>query len=193
MASPSKCTITYRKRPSRRAPPVPKDDYRIEALQDGTRVLVRPLHPEDHEFERTFIKHLSPRSRRLRFLGDFKEPSPALLDQLMNVDYVHEMAYVALIHENGRLREVGVSRYATSADGRQCECAVTVANGWRQRGLTPLLMRHLIDVARKHGLTGMFTVEDPANDGIRELAGHLGFQCAAEPCDPQLVRYTLSL
>ncbi|EIL86833.1 N-acetyltransferase family protein [Rhodanobacter sp. 115] len=111
----------------------------------------------------------------------------------MDVDYVHEMAYVALIHDNGHLREVGISRYATSADGQQCECAVTVAYDWRRRGLTLLLMRHLIGVARKHGVTGMFTIEDPANDGIRELAGHLGFQCAVEPCDSQLVRYTLNL
>jgi len=168
-------------------------DHWIESLSDGTRVLVRPLRPEDREFEVEFIERLSPEARRFRFLCDFKEPSKSLLDELMKVDYTHEMAFVALVHDNGHLREIGVSRYATSGDGQQCECAVTVADEWRHRGLASLLMHHLIDVARKNGLRKMFTIEDPANEAMRELAGHLGFRCGAEPDDPRLVRYTLDL
>ena len=168
-------------------------DHWIEALRDGTRVLIRPLRPEEREFEAEFIERLSPEARRFRFLCDFKEPSKSLLDELMKVDYTHEMAFVALVHDNGHLREIGVSRYATSGDGQQCECAVTVADEWRHRGLASLLMHHLIDVARKNGLRKMFTIEDPANEAMRELAGHLGFRCGAEPDDPRLVRYTLDL
>ena len=168
-------------------------DHWIESLRDGTRVLIRPLRPEDREFEAEFIERLSPEARRFRFLCDFKEPSKSLLDELMKVDYTHEMAFVALVHDNGHLREIGVSRYATSGDGQQCECAVTVADEWRHRGLASLLMHHLIDVARKNGLRKMFTIEDPANEAMRELAGHLGFRCGAEPDDPRLVRYTLDL
>ena len=152
-------------------------DHWIESLRDGTRVLIRPLRPEDREFEAEFIERLSPEARRFRFLCDFKEPSKSLLDELMKVDYTHEMAFVALVHDNGHLREIGVSRYATSGDGQQCECAVTVADEWRHRGLASLLMHHLIDVARKNGLRKMFTIEDPANEAMRELAGHLGFRC----------------
>ena len=168
-------------------------DHWIESLRDGTRVLIRPLRPEDREFEAEFIERLSPEARRFRFLCDFKEPSKSLLDELMKVDYTHEMAFVALVHDNGHLREIGVSRYATSGDGQQCECAVTVADEWRHRGLASLLMHHLIDVARKNGLRKMFTIEDPANEAMRELAGHLGFRRGAEPDDPRLVRYTLDL
>ncbi len=111
----------------------------------------------------------------------------------MKVDYTHEMAFVALVHDNGHVREIGVSRYATSSDEQQCECAITVADDWRQRGLAVLLMSHLIHVARKNGLTKMFTIDDPANEAMRELAGYLGFRCATEPDDPRLVRYTLDL
>ena len=38
-------------------------------------------------------------------------------------------------HENGKLREIGVSRYSATGKDSQCECAVTVADDWRQRGL----------------------------------------------------------
>lgn len=193
MTAAPKQPSTIHMSPSKPALQALEGDHWIESLQDGTRVLIRPLRPEDREFEVEFIKRLSPESRRFRFLGDFKEPSQSLLDELMKVDYVHEMAFVALIHDNGHLREIGVSRYATGADEKQCECAVTVADDWRKRGLAVLLMHHLIDVARKNGLVRMFTIDDSANEAMRELAGYLGFRRMVEPDDPRLVRYTLDL
>lgn len=191
-AAPNQPPIT-RKQPSQPLPLALEGNHWIESLRDGTRVLIRPLRPEDREFEAEFIKRLSPQSRRFRFLGDFKEPSKSLLDGLMKIDYVHEMAFVALVHDDGHLREIGVSRYAASGDGKQCECAVTVADDWRKRGLGVLLMHHLIEVARKNGMVKMFTMDDPANEAMRELAGYLGFRHEAEPDDPKLVRYTLDL
>lgn len=193
MTTAPKQPATILTRPSKPALPALQGDHWIEALEDGTRVLIRPLRPEDRESEAEFIKRLSPESRRFRFFCDFKEPSPSLLDQLMKVDDTHEMAFVALMHDNGQLREIGVSRYAASDDGKQCECAVTVADDWQRRGLGALLMRHLIDVAHKNGLSRMYAIEEPANETMRELAERLGFQCEAEPDDATLVRYTLDL
>lgn len=168
-------------------------DHWIESLRDGTRVLVRPLRAEDRAREEEFIKRLSPESRRFRFLGDFKQPSKALLDQLMHVDYAHDMAFVALAHDNGHLREVGISRYSSSGDSKQCECAVTVAEDWRHRGLAVLLMQHLIHVARKQDMARMFSVDDVNNEPMRELAHYLGFTCESHPEDPKSVIYSLAL
>ena len=51
------------------------DPHWTATLKDGTRVLIRPIHKEDAALERTFLKRLSPESRRLRFLGQMGEPS----------------------------------------------------------------------------------------------------------------------
>ena len=59
----------------------------IETLSDGSHVLVRPIRPEDRERESDFIARLSPAARHFRFLGEIREASPALLDQLVNVDF----------------------------------------------------------------------------------------------------------
>lgn len=193
MTSPPTQSHDDQTRPAETMPPALQGDHWIERLRDGMHVLIRPLRPRDREAEAEFIRRLSPESRRFRFLCDFEEPSQPLLDQLMKVDYADAMAFVAFVHDDGHLREIGVSRYAASDDGKQCECAVTVADDWRQRGLATLLMRHLIGVARRHGLKKMFTMDDPANEAMRELAGHLGFQCRRDPDDPRLVRYTLEL
>lgn len=168
-------------------------DHWIESLRDGTPVLVRPLQPADLAMEEAFIQRLSPEARRFRFLGDFKKPDKAMLDHLMEVDYVHNMAFAAFAHDNGKLREVGISRYSTTDDNRQCECAVTVADDWRHRGLAVLLMQHLIDVARKQKLTRMFSIDDASNEPMRELAHYLGFTRESLPGDPKTVIHSLVL
>ncbi|MFK2905637.1 GNAT family N-acetyltransferase [Dyella ginsengisoli] len=165
----------------------------IEALRDGTRVLIRPLRAEDHEREEEFIARLSGESKRLRFLSDFKKASPALIKQLMDVHYPEQMAFVALAHDNGKLREVGVSRYSATEDGKRCECAVTVADDWRHRGLGVLLMQHLIHLARRNGFKQMFSIDAADNEPMRELAHHLGFERQLDPDDGSQVIHTLAL
>ena len=165
----------------------------IESLADGTRVLIRPLREEDREREEDFIHRLSPDSRRLRFMGGFKEASPELIDQLMDVDYDQRMAFVALAHDNGKLREVGVSRYSATDEKGLCECAVTVADDWRERGLGVLLMRHLIDLARRNGYKQMISLDAADNEAMRGLASYLGFQRQLDPGDSTQVIHTLNL
>jgi GNAT superfamily N-acetyltransferase len=165
----------------------------IDSLTDGTRVLIRPLREEDREREEDFIRRLSPDSRRFRFMGAFKDASPELINQLMDVDYVQRTAFVALAHENGKLREVGVSRYSATGEKGYCECAVTVADDWRQRGLGVLLMRHLIDLARRNGYKHMVSLDAGDNEAMRDLAGYLGFHRRLDPGDSSQVSHTLDL
>jgi GNAT superfamily N-acetyltransferase len=168
-------------------------DHWLEKLSDGSRVLLRPIRREDREREARFIQRLSSEARHFRFLGDIREASPALLDQLVNVDYHDSTAFVALVHDNGTLREVGVSRYSASGNNKNCECAVTVADDWQHRGLGVALMEHLIELARRNGFRGMFSMDSAANVSMRELAKHLGFHSRRDPDDATQVIYSLDL
>lgn len=169
------------------------DPHWSATLKDGTRVLIRPIHKEDAAIERAFLKRLSPESRRLRFLGQMSEPSEELIRNLTEIDYRRDMAFVALVHRDGEKREIGVARYSTSADGKNCECAVTVGDEWRNRGLGTLLMQHLIDVARSRGVQSMMSIDGAGNTGMRDLARFLGFRRKRDPDDPALVIHTLTL
>lgn len=40
------------------------NEHWIEHLNNGSRVLIRPIRPEDAEREADFIRNLSPQSRR---------------------------------------------------------------------------------------------------------------------------------
>lgn len=165
----------------------------IDQLRDGTVVLIRPLRPADREREEEFVRALSPEARRFRFLGSFREASPELIDQLMDIDEDQRMAFVALAHQDGHLREVGISRYSATTDRSRCECAVTVADDWRHRGLAVLLMRHLIEVAGEHGFREMFSIDAADNQPMQELAAYLGFKRTLDPNDPTQVIHTLAL
>lgn len=170
----------------------PEPQWR-EKLRDGTTVLIRLIQPGDTELERRFIAELSPESRRLRFLGQIGTPSPALLDQLTHPDPRRDAAFVALIAEGATKREIGVARFSAQADGRRCECAVTVSEDWRNRGLATVLMQHLIEVARRRGIESMYSVDAAENPAMHDLAMHLGFTCRHDPENATQVLHTLDL
>lgn len=164
-----------------------------ETLRDGTHVIIRPIRKQDAALERAFIEGMSPASRRMRFLGQMKTPSDALIRQLTDLDFSRDMAFVALVHRDNQTREIGVSRYSSSADGQSCECAVAVADDWQNKGLATLLMRHLIDVARARGIRSMVSCDAAENIDMRRLADYLGFSRSTDPDDSHMVIHRLAL
>lgn len=166
--------------------------YWIEALRDGRHVLIRPLKNNDRDREYAFIKRLSAESRHMRFLAQINEPSAEMLNQLMDTDNKQRLAYIALVHENGQLVEIGVSRYAATSEDA-CECAVTVADEWVHLGLGTILMRHLINAARKNGFRQMYSVDAASNLPMRDLAKALGFETHNDPDDTCQVIHRLYL
>lgn len=164
-----------------------------ETLRDRSHVVIRPITPQDHAAERAFIEGLSREARRYRFLGQMSQPSEALIDRLTRIDYVHDVAFVAVVKEDAHERIVGVSRYGSDADGTRCECAVTVSDEWQNKGLGTTLMRHLIGVARDRGIRSMYSIDLAENLPMRDLAAFLGFHTRPDPDDARQVIHELAL
>jgi len=164
-----------------------------ETLHDHSHVLIRPIHPQDSAAERAFIESLSLEARRYRFLGSMGRPSDRLIEQLTDIDYRHEMAFVAVVQEDAHEKIVGVSRYSTDQEGHNCECAVTVADAWQNKGLGTLLMKHLIEVARGNGIQRMYSIDSVENVEMTDLAKHLGFHTRRDPEDVRQVLHELDL
>ena len=162
-------------------------------LRDGSTVTVRPLQRSDAELERRFISELSAQSRRYRFLGQIGCPSDALIAQLTTVDFVHDVAFVAVAAGEQGDREVGVARYSRTADGNGCECAVAVSDALQGKGLGTVLMERLIAVARANGIGEMISVDAAENSAMRDLALALGFSRSADPQDASQVVHRLAL
>lgn len=78
-------------------------------LRDGTRVLIRPIEPEDRTALAEGFQHLSPESRYRRFFAPVIGLSEGDLDYLTRVDHHAHEALVAVEETTGE--GVGVARY----------------------------------------------------------------------------------
>ena len=58
-----------------------------DVLPDGTRVLMRPLRPEDAALYPDFVAHVTPEDSRLRFFAAIRELSEERIDELTHLDY----------------------------------------------------------------------------------------------------------
>ena len=164
-----------------------------ETLMNGSEVLIRPIRKEDAVAEVAFIDALSPESRRFRFLGQVRHASEEMIERFTNIDYQHDVAFIAEAKQDEVEIFVGVSRYSVSNDGADCECAVTVLDNWQGKGLASILMKHLIDVARSRGIKRMWSIDAAANQPMSELAKFLGFDHHVDPDNSSQVIYSLML
>jgi hypothetical protein len=67
-----------------------------EQLRDGSQVLIRPINSADAPAEGAFIEALSADARHNRFLGQVGHPSDAMVRHFVDLDFVHDLAFVAV-------------------------------------------------------------------------------------------------
>jgi GNAT superfamily N-acetyltransferase len=119
-------------------PPGYPREYETDlVLRDGRRVFVRPILPGDSAAIARAIRYADPETLYRRFLAERPHITPALLDRLTIVDYVHRLALVAAdpLTSTG----VAVARYSEVEPG-VAEVAVVVDPGWRRLGLATALI-----------------------------------------------------
>lgn len=123
-------------------------------LKDGTRMVIRPIQPDDAGDLQDTFQRLSMESIYLRFLSFKKVLDDQEAQYLATVDYTSRMAFVAICKECERDIVVGVSRYALldAQDLEVAESAVVVADEIQGRGLGKLLLWRLVSYARAMGI-----------------------------------------
>lgn len=121
-------------------------------LKDGTRVIVRPIRPEDKEALARGLDQLSPESRYRRFLRPMTSLSQRELAYLTEIDYTNHFAWVAVANTKDQ-EGLGVARYIRDAkDPEVAEAAVAVVDDYQGRGLGSILMRLLVATALENGV-----------------------------------------
>ncbi len=181
------------KRPIARTLRYPVELIDVVVLEDGRRITIRPVLPQDDAVTKAFFRSLSARSRHNRFMRAFQDLPEALLTQFTHVDYNAHLALIAEVFIDGREIAVGEARYVVSADGKNAEFAVSIADDWQGRGLGTLLLSRLIQTARKAGV-GKITAETLAsNTTMLSLAHKAGFSHEPDREVPGLVHLSLNV
>ncbi len=161
--------------------------------RDGIELLVRPIRPDDAERERRFITGLSEESRYNRLMYSLREPSPGFVRQLVTIDYVRTMAFVALDVRGDEPRFVAVARYACEEHPTEAEFAVVVADAWQGRGVGKQLTEILFRYAATRGLARLYGAILASNVRMLKLVRDLGMTIEQVPGDPTIVLATRTL
>jgi len=145
----------------------------VVALRDGSRVLVRPVRPDDKELFVRGWQRFGEESRYRRFMGAKGGLTKRDLAYFTEVDHVDHEALGALDAETGE--GVGVARYVRLGEGSDvAEAAVAVVDDWQGRGLGGALLRRLTRRAREHGIDRFHASLFAFNKGMLALFGGLG-------------------
>ena len=152
---------------------MPVDPGTTVALRDGSRVVVRPVRPDDRERLVAGFARLGAESRYQRFLAPMAELSEADITYLTDIDHHDHEALAAIDLETGE--GVGVARFIRRADRPDtAEAAVTVIDEWQGRGVGTALLDLLAARARAEGVarfTALLLAENRDMLDVLEVAG----------------------
>lgn len=118
-------------------------------MKDGEGIIIRPLLPSDRDALGEALRRLSIDSIRRRFFSAGR-PSPALVDYLVDIDYVDHFAWVVLAE--GTYAGLATARYVRNTP-TQAEAAFTTVDQYQGRGLGTFLLGALGVAATEAGIT----------------------------------------
>jgi len=171
--------------------PYPKEWERTVELRDGTKVLLRPVRPEDEPLYPPFLRKVTAEDLRLRFFAPVKEFGHTQIARFTQIDYARAMAFVAIEESSGEMLGVGRVHLLTHSD--TAEYAVLVRSDLKGRGLGWLLMQTLIEYARSEGIEALRGEVLAENTTMLRMCAELGFGIADSPADPGLRIVTLPI
>ena len=175
------------------ATPYPSELMWRWVLPDGTRILIRPIRPEDRQIEQEFVHNLSSESKYFRFMSAVNELSEGMLNRFTRIDYAREVALIAVVTEDSHEKEIAVARYVTNPDGRSCEFAIAVADAWQHRRIGRTLMICLMRAAHRRGLQVMEGFVLSSNHKMLGLMHALGFTISSAEGDPTMKHVSTNL
>lgn len=132
--------------------PYPSELERAIVLRDGTRLMIRPIRPDDEPRLVNLYDRLSQHTAYQRFFSIMKRLPPDWARMLATVDYRRRLALVAERGPTGASELVGVGRYEPTEDPDTVEVAFVIQDGLQGQGLGAILLRHLIEAAEARGI-----------------------------------------
>jgi len=158
--------------------------------KDGTRLFFRPIKPTDEPKMRELFYSFSKETVYYRFFSYLKAMPHERLKTFVNVDYDQEMAVVAIVRSGGEEELVGTAGYTVDQATGMAEYAISVADGWQNRGLGSALLEYLVKVAKIKGVKGFVGYVLDSNTRAYRLLHKMGYKVESKWEDSV---YTLSI
>lgn len=144
-------------------------------LADGTRIVLRPVLPEDRERFRLGFKKLSDKTRFQRFFRGISDLSETDLDYLTQVDQRDHVAWSAVQPQELCEPGIGLGRFVRDQDDPEsAEVAFVVIDAFHRRGVGKALMAVLMVRAEEVGVRRLRAIVRPDNDPMINWLANLG-------------------
>ena len=117
---------------------------------------------------------MSERDTYLRFFRQLSSLSYDEAQRLCNVDFVQDIAFVAVMGPRDNEEIVGTGAYFLNPSSNMAEVAYMIAPAWQGSGLGSALQQRLKEFAIQKGVRGFVAEILPANTAMLQLARRLG-------------------
>ena len=146
---------------------------------DGTRLVLRPIRPEDEPLLVAFHGTLSERSVSLRYFHAMKLSTRVAHERLTRIcfiDYDRELALVAdkSNPETDTHEILGVGRLCKVRGTEEAEFSLIVSDHFQRQGLGAALLSRLIQIGRDEKIARIFGTILPENAAMKHLCVKLG-------------------
>jgi RimJ/RimL family protein N-acetyltransferase len=149
--------------------------YRVEeSLRNGLVITVRAARPDDRERIAKAFAKLKRESVYTRFFSYKDELSPADFARLETMDFVRDVMLVATIPSDADETVIASARYVAAEDLRTAEVAFLVEEDYHGLGIASRLLRHLIAIAREHGIRELEAEVLSGNKAMLAVFGRCG-------------------
>jgi len=142
----------------------------------GHRVFFRPARPTDERLVQEHFYAMDQQDVVRRFLHEKTSFLREDVADVFMVDYVNDMAILAVTGEPGFERVIGVGGYFSSPGGGPAEVAYSVAKDWQGKGISSILQEKLLDSARNHGIPGFVAYTSAGNRAMIRLFEKLPYR-----------------
>ena len=166
-------------------------------MKDGTRVVLRPIRPEDETLMPDFHKAISERSIYFRYFHIAKLDQRVAHERLIRMcflDYDREIALLADRQDpsTGTHDILAIGRLCKVLGANTAELAVLVRDQFQRQGLGREIVRRLVQVARDERIAGVMAYILHDNVEMQALMREVGFQIQGTD-DPTVLQAALAL
>ncbi len=160
-------------------------------LRDGREIEIRAQRPEDRDEFQLALSRMSDETLYRRFFSFKREFTEAEASKFLDIDFVNQVALVAVAIEAGDPNIVGAGRYIVTKPG-QAEVAFAVIDAYQGQGIGSALMRHLTTLARQAGLKELVAEVLAENASMLQVFQKSGLKVETQR-DREIVNVVMSL
>ncbi len=172
--------------------PYPMEMEERLVLPDGRDLLIRPILPEDEPALQAQVRRTSSWDLRLRFFQPIRELPHEVAARMTQIDYNCEMGLVVVGPGRPGEAEIYAAVHLISdPDNDRAEYSLIVDRGLEELEVGLLLMRRIVDYARRRGIREIYGEVLRENEGMLRINKALGFTVTPQPDAPVYVSLKL--